>query len=219
MKATAASLVVRALEEEGATFTFGIPGTHNIELYDALDRSVLITPVLITDEQAGSFMADGVSRSTGGVGVLNVVPGAGVTHALSGIAERSWIGAACGADLRIRTDTGKHSAPRLDQLPCSPRDQGGAGGPSGLTRSHRALRRASLARAARRTCGGRDPGQLLHAPARGRRRRVRRGAAEVPQATAAQLDEAAALLGAAKHPLITPAWLPGRRGPLSPPRH
>jgi len=32
-------------------------------------------------------MADGVSRSSGSVGVVNVVPGAGVTHCLSGIAE------------------------------------------------------------------------------------------------------------------------------------
>ncbi len=42
--AAASALVVSALEDEGVRFTFGIPGTHNIELYDALDRSVLVTP-------------------------------------------------------------------------------------------------------------------------------------------------------------------------------
>jgi acetolactate synthase-1/2/3 large subunit len=87
MKRRGADVVVKALEDEGARFTFGIPGTHNIELYDALDRSERITPVLVTDEQGASFMADAVSRSSDSIGVLNVVPGAGVSHALSGIAE------------------------------------------------------------------------------------------------------------------------------------
>ncbi len=87
MKRRGADVVVKALEDEGVSFTFGIPGTHNIELYDALERSPTISPVLVTDEQAASFMADAVSRSSAGVGVLNVVPGAGVSHAISGIAE------------------------------------------------------------------------------------------------------------------------------------
>ena len=49
MKIRGGDVVVRALEEEGVRFTFGIPGTHNIELYDALERSEKITPVLVTD--------------------------------------------------------------------------------------------------------------------------------------------------------------------------
>jgi len=80
-------IVVRALEDEGVPFTFGIPGTHNIELYDSLSRSATVQPVLVTDEQSASFMADAVSRSSGKLGCVNVVPGAGLTHALSGIAE------------------------------------------------------------------------------------------------------------------------------------
>ena len=36
VKRTGRDLVVKALEDEGIPFTFGIPGTHNIELYDAL---------------------------------------------------------------------------------------------------------------------------------------------------------------------------------------
>jgi acetolactate synthase I/II/III large subunit len=108
MSDSGARLVVRALEDEGVAFTFGIPGTHNIELYDALAASATITPVLVTDEQAASFMADGVSRSSGSVGVANLVPGAGLTHALSGVAEAFMDGVplvvlACG----IRTDSGR----------------------------------------------------------------------------------------------------------------
>jgi acetolactate synthase-1/2/3 large subunit len=82
-----AEIVVRALEDEGLRWTFGIPGTHNMELYDLLGRSSQIEPVLVTNEQGASFMADGVSRSSSQLGCVNVVPGAGLTHALSGIAE------------------------------------------------------------------------------------------------------------------------------------
>ena len=43
-------IVARALEDEGVPFAFGIPGTHNIELYDSLSRSATVQPVLVTDE-------------------------------------------------------------------------------------------------------------------------------------------------------------------------
>jgi acetolactate synthase-1/2/3 large subunit len=107
-KMTGADLVVRALEDEGVPFTFGIPGTHNLELYDALARSRSVRPILVTDEQSASFMADAVSRSSGLLGCVNVVPGAGLTHALSGIAEAyldgiSMLVLGCG----VRTDSGK----------------------------------------------------------------------------------------------------------------
>ena len=87
MKLTGGEIVVRALEDERIPFTFGIPGTHNIELYDALADSSVVRPVLVTDEQSAGFMADGVWRASGSLGCVNIVPGAGLTHALSGIAE------------------------------------------------------------------------------------------------------------------------------------
>ncbi|MBW1806582.1 MAG: thiamine pyrophosphate-binding protein [Deltaproteobacteria bacterium] len=87
MKRRGAEIVVSALEAEGVRFAFGIPGTHNIELYDSLEQSETIEPILVTDEQSASFMADAVSRTSNSIGVVNVVPGAGVTHCLSGVAE------------------------------------------------------------------------------------------------------------------------------------
>ncbi|MFI5208006.1 MAG: thiamine pyrophosphate-binding protein [Gemmatimonadales bacterium] len=84
---TGAQIVVRALEDEGIELAFGIPGTHNIELYDALALSKTVRPVLVTDEQSASFAADGAWRASGRLACANVVPGAGLTHALSGIAE------------------------------------------------------------------------------------------------------------------------------------
>lgn len=87
MKLTGGAIVARALADEAIALTFGIPGTHNIELYDALAASRAVRPVLVTDEQSASFMADGHWRASGRLACVNVVPGAGLTHALSGIAE------------------------------------------------------------------------------------------------------------------------------------
>jgi acetolactate synthase-1/2/3 large subunit len=84
---TGADAVVRALEDEAIPYAFGIPGTHNIELYDRLASAEEVEPVLVTDEQSASFMADGLWRASGRLGCVNVVPGAGLTHAMSGIAE------------------------------------------------------------------------------------------------------------------------------------
>ncbi len=107
MAIAGSKIAVRALEDAGVPFTFGIPGTHNIELYDALAESETVKPILVTDEQGASFMADGVWRASGELGCVNVVPGAGLTHAMSGIAE-AWMDTipllvlGCG----VRTDTG-----------------------------------------------------------------------------------------------------------------
>ena len=90
MKLTGGDIVLRALEDEGIRYTFGIPGTHNIELYDALAGSDRVRPVLVTDEQSAGFMADGFWRASGELACVNIVPGAGLTHALSGIAE-AWL--------------------------------------------------------------------------------------------------------------------------------
>jgi acetolactate synthase-1/2/3 large subunit len=87
MKKTAAWLARYALEQLPIEYTFGIPGVHNTELYDELDKSVKITPMLVTHEGYGAFMADAVSRSSNNIGCCVIVPAAGATHAASGIGE------------------------------------------------------------------------------------------------------------------------------------
>jgi acetolactate synthase-1/2/3 large subunit len=88
MKKTGAWLAVYALEQLGVRWTFGIPGVHNTELYDELNNSAQITPILVTHEGGAAFMADAVSRvSSDSIGTLAIVPAAGLTHAASGIAE------------------------------------------------------------------------------------------------------------------------------------
>lgn len=84
---TGAQCLVYALEQIGVRCTFGIPGVHNTEIYDALARSPQIAPHLVTHEVSAAFMADAVSRTSSSVGTLVIVPGAGLTHAASGIGE------------------------------------------------------------------------------------------------------------------------------------
>jgi len=87
MPPTAAQIIVKTLEDSGVSLCFGIPGTHNIELYDALADSKKIRTILVTDEQAASFMGNGAALASGQLACINLVPSAGLTHAMSGIAE------------------------------------------------------------------------------------------------------------------------------------
>ena len=109
MKKTGAWLAVYALEQIGVRYTFGIPGVHNTELYDELGKSEKITPILVTHEQCGAFMAEAISRTTDSIGCLAIVPAAGMTHAMSGIGEAYLDGipllVISGG---IRRDTGRH---------------------------------------------------------------------------------------------------------------
>ena len=92
MNKTGAWLVCYALEQLGVKHIFGIPGVHNMEIYDALNNSEHITPHLVTHEMGAAFMADAVSRTSDQVGTLIITPGAGITHAASGIAEAAQAG-------------------------------------------------------------------------------------------------------------------------------
>jgi acetolactate synthase-1/2/3 large subunit len=85
---TGAWLVRYALEQLPVSFTFGIPGVHNTEIYDELNRSEKIRPVLVTHEAGAAFIGDAISRTSNGqIGTLLIVPAAGMTHAMSGIGE------------------------------------------------------------------------------------------------------------------------------------
>ena len=88
MNKNGAWLTQYALEQLGITHTFGIPGVQNAEIYDQLNQSESITPLLVNHEMNAAFMADAVSRtSAGSVGTMLIVSGSGVTHAISGIGE------------------------------------------------------------------------------------------------------------------------------------
>jgi acetolactate synthase-1/2/3 large subunit len=120
MKKTGAWLAVHALEQIGVKWTFGIPGVHNTELYDELNNSKAIEPILVTHEGCGAFAADAVSRVADGatLGALAIVPASGLTHAASGIGEAMLAGipmlVITGG---IRNDTGhRYQLHEIDQL-------------------------------------------------------------------------------------------------------
>jgi acetolactate synthase-1/2/3 large subunit len=83
---TGAEALAEALALENVGCVYGIPGAQENELWDTLkDRGVPY--LLVTHEFSAACMADGYARSTGKPGVLCVVPGPGVTNALTGLGE------------------------------------------------------------------------------------------------------------------------------------
>jgi len=81
-KMTGAALLVSALERENVDTIFGIPGVHNLKIYDALNNS-LIKPVTTRNESGAGFMADGYARISGKVGTAIVITGPGLTNILT----------------------------------------------------------------------------------------------------------------------------------------
>jgi acetolactate synthase I/II/III large subunit len=81
-----AERICETLRDLGVSTVFGLPGTQNLVLYDALRRSGLRN-VAASDEGAAAFMAGGYARASGRVGVLTTIPGPGFVYALAGIVE------------------------------------------------------------------------------------------------------------------------------------
>jgi acetolactate synthase-1/2/3 large subunit len=63
-----------------------MPGGHTTGIYDALYGENQIRHILVRNEQAGAFMADGYARATGDVGVCLTTAGPGATNASTGVA-------------------------------------------------------------------------------------------------------------------------------------
>ena len=75
----ASDLFVKALENEGVEYIFGIPGEENLDFLDSLSRSS-IRLVLTRHEQAAGFMAATYGRLTGKAGVCLSTLGPGATN-------------------------------------------------------------------------------------------------------------------------------------------
>jgi acetolactate synthase-1/2/3 large subunit len=83
---TGAKAATVALCSQGVRCVFGVPGAQNNELWDAL-KGHGVPYLLVTNEASASVMADASARVTGEVGVFCVVPGPGLTNAMTGIGE------------------------------------------------------------------------------------------------------------------------------------
>ncbi|NCZ73113.1 MAG: thiamine pyrophosphate-binding protein [Actinobacteria bacterium] len=83
---TVAGEVLRLLKNAGVTTTFGIPGVHNLPLWNALDGDVPRI-VSVRHEQSAVYAADGLARATGGIGVALTTTGPGAANALGAFGE------------------------------------------------------------------------------------------------------------------------------------
>jgi acetolactate synthase-1/2/3 large subunit len=85
---TGAQLVVRALEAQGVTHVFGVPGAKIDAVFDALVDSRIKT-VVCRHEQNAAFIAGGIGRMTGKAGVAIATSGPGVSNLTTGLATAS----------------------------------------------------------------------------------------------------------------------------------
>jgi acetolactate synthase-1/2/3 large subunit len=81
----ASDLFVKALENEGVEYVFGIPGEENLDFLDSLKNSS-IKLILTRHEQAAGFMAATYGRLTGKPGVCLSTLGPGATNLVTAAA-------------------------------------------------------------------------------------------------------------------------------------
>ncbi|MDE7382639.1 MAG: biosynthetic-type acetolactate synthase large subunit [Treponemataceae bacterium] len=86
MKKTGAQIITTLLEMHGIKIVSGIPGGSILPLYDELVRSN-IKHVLVRQEQAGGFIAQGMARTTGVPAVCLATSGPGAMNLLTAIAD------------------------------------------------------------------------------------------------------------------------------------
>lgn len=82
---TGGAAVIDSLVAQGVRDVFGIPGTHNLELYRYLPASG-IRHVVTRHEQGAGYAADGYARAGGRPGVFITTSGPGITNAITALA-------------------------------------------------------------------------------------------------------------------------------------
>src|SRR5262245_10776171 len=83
---TGAQVIVSELERAGVEVWFGLPGVHNLALWEAL-RDSPIRLVGVRHEQAAAYAADGYARATGKLGVALTTTGPGAANTLGAVGE------------------------------------------------------------------------------------------------------------------------------------
>ncbi len=86
MTMTGSQIIVSLLKKAGINTVAGIPGGSILPLYDELCKST-INHVLVRQEQAAGFIAQGIARTTGKVGVCLATSGPGAMNLLTAIAD------------------------------------------------------------------------------------------------------------------------------------
>src|SRR6476659_6812210 len=83
---SSAALVARFLRARGVERVFALCGGHIMPIWMRLDEEG-IRVVDVRDERAAVYMAHAHAELTGGLGVVLVTAGPGVTNAMTGIAN------------------------------------------------------------------------------------------------------------------------------------
>jgi thiamine pyrophosphate-dependent acetolactate synthase large subunit-like protein len=83
---TGAQTIVAELEAAGVELAFGLPGVHNLALWDAL-RASRIRLVGVRHVLAAAYAADGYARATGRLGVALTTTGPGAANTLGAVGE------------------------------------------------------------------------------------------------------------------------------------
>ncbi|MEV6827118.1 thiamine pyrophosphate-binding protein [Amycolatopsis sp. NPDC051102] len=86
MAVSGARELVDALEALGTEIVFGLPGVHNLPLWEALGETG-IKLVGVRHEQTAGYAADGYARATGKLGVALVTTGPGAANTLGAVGE------------------------------------------------------------------------------------------------------------------------------------
>ncbi len=86
IQATGSQIIIKLLETAGIQTVAGIPGGSILPLYDELARSS-IRHILVRQEQAAGFIAQGMARSTGIPAVCMATSGPGAMNLLTAIAD------------------------------------------------------------------------------------------------------------------------------------
>lgn len=81
-----AERLVRALEALGVQIVYGLPGVHNLAIWQALAGSS-IRLIGVRHEQTAAYAADGYARASGRLGVALVTTGPGAANTLAATGE------------------------------------------------------------------------------------------------------------------------------------
>lgn len=82
-----AQAILATLRAFNVDTIFGIPGVHNLPLYDAMRQESGLRHVLARHEQGAGFMADGYARISGRPGVVSTITGPGALNAATPLAD------------------------------------------------------------------------------------------------------------------------------------
>ena len=85
MRMTGGEAIVHSLKAHNINMVFGIPGVHNLALYEALCGMDGIQHIVARHEQGAAFMADGYARASGKIGVCLSTSGPAALNTLTSL--------------------------------------------------------------------------------------------------------------------------------------